>query len=61
MKERNIKNVLFRMWLRVEKGREDARSFVGDTALSLRDAIYYTENLDVFWQEYEDYKKEQPQ
>ncbi len=61
MKERNIKNVLFRMWLRVETGREDARSFVGDTALSLRDAIYHTENLDVFWQEYEDYKKEQPQ
>ena len=49
-----IKRILFKMWQRVENGQFDSRSFVGDTALSLRDTLYPpSENeLEIFWKEY---------
>ena len=49
-----IKRILFKMWQRVENGQFDSRSFVGDTALSLRDTLYPpSENeIEIFWKEY---------
>lgn len=53
-----VKNILFKMWERVEIGQFDSRSFVGDTALDLRD-IMYENNESQFWEEYDIWKEKQ--
>ncbi len=50
------KKLLFSMWMRVDNNLDDARSFVGDTALDLRTELY-EQNEDKFWDEYEEFKQ----
>ena len=52
----SVKLNLFEMWNRVDLGYDDARSFIGDTALSLRTALY-DQDESMFWDEYEAWKK----
>ncbi|OGV36172.1 MAG: hypothetical protein A2020_12265 [Lentisphaerae bacterium GWF2_45_14] len=49
----SCKRILFDMWHKVEQGQFDSRSYIGDTALVLRDAIF--ENEAIFEQEYTNY------
>jgi hypothetical protein len=56
----SIKAELFKMWIRVERGQFDSRSFVGDAALQLRAALYdddkqFFEALDK-WKGFNNYK-----
>jgi len=52
------KRVCFRLWKRVEDKLDNARSAVGDNALSLRDAIWgsQTNSEKQFWKEYDEWK-----
>jgi hypothetical protein len=50
-----LKIVLFKMWERVESGQFEARSFVGDLALDIRNNVYGS-NTDAFWSDYESWK-----
>lgn len=52
----DFKRVLFQMWNRVDLDLDDARSFVGDTALDIR-GVLYKQNEDLFWDEYGKFKQ----
>lgn len=47
------KRILFKMWYRVEIKQFDSRSFVGDTALDLKEILFKEED---FWKEYDLWK-----
>ncbi len=51
-----VKKILFSMWEEVESGRWDARSYVGDMALRLRDAVF-GQDEETFFKEYDSSKK----
>ena len=51
----SAKRVLFNMWQAVEDGQHDSRPYVGDTALSLRSALYGSSD-ETFYAEFNNWK-----